>query len=106
MNVVDEITREPVRDDLPQFSVGDRITVNVRIVEGGTERVQPFTGTVIARSGEGVNENITVRRISYGQGVERVLPLHSPVIRDIKVVRRGKSRQSKMFYVREKPGKL
>ncbi len=75
-------------------------------MEGGNERVQPFTGTVIARSGAGVNENITVRRISYGQGVERTLPLHSPRVKDIKVVRKGESRQSKMYYVREKPGKL
>ncbi len=106
MNELEKIQRETQREDIPEFEVGDTIRVNVRIVEGGSERVQPFTGLVIARKGGDKNPAVTVRRVSYGQGVERVFPLDSPRISDIKVVRKGKSKRSKLYYVREKKGRV
>ena len=90
---------------VPEFAPGDTVIVNVRVVEGDRTRVQAYEGVVIARSGAGFNENFTVRKISYGEGVERVFPVYSPMIDSIKVVRRGKVRRAKLYYLRGRTGK-
>ena len=105
MNVLEKIHTENLKTDLPDFSVGDTLRADVLIVEGGKERVQSFTGTVIARNGNGVSSTVTLRRVAYGQGVERVLPLHSPRLATLHVVRRGKVRRSKLYYLRSQQGK-
>jgi large subunit ribosomal protein L19 len=102
---VQKIHNENLKQDLPTFVVGDTIRVDVLIIEGDKERTQAFTGTVIARKGCGVAETITVRRVSYGQGVERVFPLHSPRIAKIEVVKRGRVRRAKLYYLRKLVGK-
>ena len=103
--VLQEATREYLRDDQPQFRAGDRVAVNVRVVEGTRTRVQTFEGDVIAVGGSGINRTFTVRKISEGVGVERIFPLHSPSIAKIKVVRRGKVRRAKLYYLRELRGR-
>lgn len=105
MNTVQKIHRENMRDDLPDFGPGDTIKVHVIISEGGKERVQLFTGTVLGRKGEGVAETMRVRRVAYGQGVERVFPVHSPSIEKIEVVRRGRVRRAKLYYIRDQVGR-
>ncbi len=105
MNILDKINREQCREDLPEFNIGDTIKVHSKIIEGTTERIQIFTGAVIARKNSGVQESITVRRVSYGQGVERVFPLSSPRLAKIEVERRGKVRRAKLYYLRDKIGK-
>ena len=90
---------------IPDFAPGDSLRVNVKIIEGSKERVQAYEGVCIARSGGGLNESFTVRKISYGEGVERVFPLYSPMIDSIKVVRRGKVRRAKLYYLRDRRGK-
>ena len=105
MNIVDKIRNEQLKTDVADFSVGDTIKVFVKIVEGDNERIQLFTGTVIARRGTGIEETFTVRRVSAGEGVERVFPLNSPRIGKIEVTRRGKVRRSKLYYLRDKVGK-
>lgn len=105
MNIIESIENEQKRDDIPDFQAGDTITVSVKIVEGAKERIQDFTGIVIAKSGGGIQENFTVRRISYGVGVERIFPIHSPRIAGVKVIRRGKVRRAKIYYLRERTGK-
>lgn len=105
MNAVQKIHNENIKSDIPEFGVGDSLKVDVLIIEGGKERIQSFTGTVIARNGEGVSESVTLRRVAFGQGVERVLPLNSPRIKGLEVVRRGKVRRSKLYYLREQQGK-
>jgi large subunit ribosomal protein L19 len=99
------IEQEQLRSDIPDFRVGDTVRVNVKVVEGNRERVQAFEGVVIARKGGSVNESFTVRRVSYGIGVERVFPLHSPRLDSIQVVRRGKVRKAKLYYLRNRVGK-
>jgi len=94
-----------VRKDIPEFRPGDTVRVYVRITEGEKERLQAFEGTVIARNNSGVSETMTVRKISFGQGVERIFPLHSPVIDHIDVVRAAKVRRAKLYYLRERRGK-
>ena len=94
-----------MKETAPEFSVGDTVRVDVKIREGERERIQAFEGTVIARRGSGVTETFTVRRVSYGVGVERVFPLHSPNVADVKVVRYGKVRRSKLYYLRDRVGK-
>ena len=96
---------QQLRDDVPQFAAGDQVVVNVRVTEGGRERIQAFEGTVIARQGSGLNERFTVRKLSYGVGVERTFPVHSPRLAEIKLVRRGKVRRAKLFYLRKLRGK-
>ncbi len=91
--------------EIPDFSIGDTIRVYVRVVEGDKERIQPFEGVVIARRGSGIKETIMVRKVSYGIGVERIFPLHSPVIEKIEVIRRGDVRRAKLYYLRHKKGK-
>ena len=102
---VQKISRENLKKDLPSFAIGDTVRVDVLIVEGGKERTQAFSGTVIGRNGGGVAETITVRRVSYGQGVERVFPLNSPRIAKIEVLRRGRVRRAKLYYLRNQIGK-
>ena len=90
---------------IPEFAPGDTIIVNVKVSEGERTRVQAYEGVCIARSGSGINENFTVRKISYGEGVERVFPIYSPMIDSIKVLRRGKVRRAKLYYLRDRRGK-
>jgi len=90
---------------LPEFQPGDTVRVNVRVTEGTRTRVQAYEGVVIARSGAGINESFTVRKISYGEGVERVFPIYSPMVEGVEVVRRGKVRRAKLYYLRDRRGK-
>ncbi len=103
--VVREIEKEFLRDDIPDFRPGDTVKVHVKVEEGGRERIQVFQGVVIARSHGGLRETFTVRKVSAGIGVERIFPLHSPLIEKIEVVRRGKVRRAKLYYLRERVGK-
>ncbi len=105
MNPTDLVDRASLRDDVPAFSPGDNLKVHVRVVEGTKERVQVFQGDVIARSGSGVRETFTVRKVSYGVGVERIFPVHSPVIQKIEVTRQGNVRRAKLYYLRDLRGK-
>lgn len=105
MNKIDMIEKEQLRSDMPEFKIGDTVRVQVKVVEGNRERLQAFEGIVIGRRHGGVRESFTVRRVSYGIGVERTFPLHSPRIDSIKVVRRGKVRRAKLFYLRDRVGK-
>jgi large subunit ribosomal protein L19 len=106
MNTVEKITMEAANQSRhPEFCVGDTIKVHYKIKEGGKERVQVYTGTVIARKGKGIMESITVRRISYGEGVERIFPLNSPNLDKIEIDRRGKVRRAKLYYLRGLAGK-
>lgn len=105
MNIMDKINQEQCKANVTQFKIGDTVKVHVKIIEGTTERIQVFTGIVIARNGSGINETFTVRRVSYGQGVERVFPINSPRIAKIEVERQGKVRRSKLYYLRDKIGK-
>ena len=101
----EEIARVAGDKEIPHFSPGDTLTVNVRIKEGERERVQRYEGVCIARSGGGLNESFTVRKISFGEGVERVFPLYSPNIESIEVKRKGKVRRAKLYYLRDRRGK-
>ena len=105
MNTVDQIESAYLRDDLPDFSPGDTVRVNVRVVEGGRERIQIFEGVVIARNGGGARASFAVRKLSFGVGVERIFPLHAPIIQSIEVVRRGDVRRAKLYYLRDRVGK-
>jgi len=105
MNPTDLVDRASLRSDVPAFSPGDNLKVHVRVVEGAKQRVQIFQGDVIARSGSGVRETFTVRKVSYGVGVERIFPVHSPVIEKIEVTRRGNVRRAKLYYLRDLRGK-
>ncbi len=110
MNLLKEIEKEQMAKladgkDIPAFQPGDTLIVNVKIVEGERSRVQAYEGVCIGRAGSGINENFTVRKISYGEGVERVFPLYSPLIDSIEVVRRGKVRRAKLYYLRGRRGK-
>ncbi|MBE3570627.1 MAG: 50S ribosomal protein L19 [Bacillales bacterium] len=103
--LIDEITKEQLRNDIPAFRPGDTVRVHVKVVEGNRERIQVFEGVVIKRRGGGISETFTVRKISYGVGVERTFPLHTPKIAKIEVVRRGKVRRAKLYYLRNLRGK-
>ena len=103
--LIRDIEAEQLKSDLPQINVGDTVRVGVRIREGEKERVQPYEGTVIAMRNGGINETITVRKVFQGIGVERVFLLHSPLVEGIKVMRRGKVRRAKLFYLRDRVGK-
>lgn len=104
-NIINDIENSQLRDDIPVFSPGDTLRLMVKVVEGGKERLQPFEGVVIKRQGGGVNESFTIRKISHGVGVERTLPVHSPKIAEIKVLRRGDVNKAKLYYLRERRGK-
>lgn len=105
MDVMQEVTRQQMRDDLPAFNPGDTIRVNVRVREGEKERLQAFEGVCIAKKGGGVSETFTVRKISSGIGVERVFPIHSPTVESVKLVRQGRVRRAKLYYLRALRGK-
>lgn len=110
MNIIEEIEKEQAETiagqrAVPEFAPGDTVQVNVKVREGQRERVQAYEGVCIARAGSGLNENFTVRKISYGEGVERVFPVYSPLIDSIKLVRRGRVRRAKLYYLRERRGK-
>ncbi|MDX1449000.1 MAG: 50S ribosomal protein L19 [Acidimicrobiia bacterium] len=105
MNNLDMLEAAYLRDDVPDFRAGDTVKVHVRVVEGGRERVQVFEGVVIARNGTGLKASMTVRKISFGVGVERVFPVHAPIIQKIEVVRKGDVRRSKLYYLRDRAGK-
>ena len=108
MNIIQMLEQEQIAKlarQIPDFEPGDTVVVNVKVKEGDRTRVQAYEGVCIARSGGGLNESFTVRKISYGEGVERVFPVHSPMIDSIKVVRRGKGRRAKLYYRRDRRGK-
>ncbi len=110
MNIIEQLEQEQMAEvaakrQIPEFSPGDTLRVNVRVTEGTRTRVQAYEGLCIARSGGGLNESFTVRKISYGEGVERVFPIYSPMIDSVDVVRRGKVRRAKLYYLRERRGK-
>ena len=105
MNILDQITQEQIRTDLPQLNIGDTVRVYVKVKEGNRERVQMFEGTIIKKNHGGIRETFTVRRISYGVGVERTFPVNSPNIDRIEVSRRGKVRRAKLYYLRDRVGK-
>jgi large subunit ribosomal protein L19 len=105
MDIVEQVSREQLRQNIPQFGPGDTLRVNVRVREGEKERIQAFEGICIARKGGGVSETFTVRKVSSGIGVERIFPVHSPSLESIEVVRRGRVRRAKLYYLRALRGK-
>ena len=105
MDALKLIAQDSLKAEKPAFEIGDTIRIDVKIREGERERIQAFEGTVIAKHGSGISETFTVRRVSYGVGVERVFPLHSPNVADVKIVRRGKVRRAKLYYLRDRVGK-
>ena len=104
-SIIDAINQENVKSSIPQFNVGDTVRVMVKVIEGDRERLQAFEGIVIARKHGGISETFTVRRISFGVGVEKTFPIHSPKVADIQVVRQGKVRRAKLYYLRARTGK-
>ena len=104
-DIIRELEKEQLRTDLPKLEVGDTVRVFVKVVEGSRERLQNFEGVVIKMQGGGVRKTFTVRRVSYGVGVERVFPLHSPNVKAVKVVRQGRVRRAKLYYLRNRVGK-
>ena len=104
-SIIDAIEREQFKKDTTPFKVGDSVRVHTRVVEGDKERIQIFSGIVIGRKGRGLNETFTVRRISYGEGVERVFPIHSPRIAKVEVEKQGRARRAKLNYLRQRKGK-
>lgn len=105
MDALKFMSQDSVKAEIPQFNIGDTIKIGVNIREGEKERVQNFEGTVIAKKGSGISETFTLRRVSYGVGVERVFPLHSPNVKDVTIIRRGKVRRAKLYYLRDRVGK-
>ena len=105
MDKLDQVEAAHLRSDLPDFRPGDTVRVHVRVVEGGRERVQAYEGVVIGRRGGGLRESFTVRKVSFGVGVERVFPVHAPIIQRVEVVRKGDVRRAKLYYLRERVGK-
>ncbi len=105
MTIIEQIEKENLKGSVPEFNVGDTVKVSFKVIEGAKERIQAFEGIVIAKRNSGIRETFTVRRISYGIGVERTFPLHSPKVADIKVVRKGKVRRAKLYYLRNLTGK-
>jgi large subunit ribosomal protein L19 len=104
-NIIEELENEQLKKDLPEFSTGDTVVVKVKVKEGNRERLQAFEGVVIAKRNRGLNSAFTVRKISHGEGVERVFQTHSPAIASVKVKRRGDVRRAKLYYLRERSGK-
>ncbi len=105
MNIIDTLAKEQQKTDVTKFKVGDGLRVHTRVKEGDKERIQIFSGICIGRKGTGINQTFTVRRISYGEGVERVFPIHSPRIAKVEVEKQGKARRAKLNYLRERKGK-
>lgn len=104
-SIIDAINQENVKTSIPEFNVGDTVRVMIKVIEGDRERLQAFEGICIARKHGGISETFTVRRISFGVGVEKTFPIHSPKVADIQVVRRGKVRRAKLYYLRARTGK-
>ena len=104
-SIIDAINQENIKSEVPQFNVGDTVKVMIKVIEGDRERLQAFEGIVIARKHGGISETFTVRRLSFGVGVEKTFPIHSPKVADIQVVRRGRVRRAKLYYLRERTGK-
>lgn len=104
-NIIDAINKENVKESVPEFSIGDTVKVMVKVIEGDRERLQAFEGVVIAKKHGGISETFTVRRISFGVGVEKTFPVHSPKVADIKVTRKGSVKRAKLYYLRERTGK-
>ena len=110
MNIIEKINQEQIQKlsddlDIPAFGPGDTVRVDVKVIEGSRERIQAFEGVCIARNNDGINSSFTIRKISYGEGVERVFPLYSPRIAELKVVRRGRVRRAKLYYLRSRRGR-
>ncbi|MBP3705877.1 MAG: 50S ribosomal protein L19 [Clostridia bacterium] len=105
MDAIKELTASMLKEDAPEIIIGSTVKVHVRIKEGEKERIQVFEGTVIAKNNSGIAETFTVRRLSYGVGVERVFPVHSPVVAKVELVRKGKVRRAKLYYLRDRVGK-
>ena len=108
MNIIEQLEKEHIAElgkTIPDFAPGDTVKVNVKVKEGDRERIQAFEGVCIARNGGGLNESFTVRKISFGEGVERVFPVYSPLVDSIEIVRRGKVRRAKLYYLRDRRGK-
>ena len=105
MNIIEQIEKENLKAEVPSFNVGDTVNVSVKVIEGAKERIQAFEGVVIAKKNGGIRETFTVRRISYGIGVERTFPVHSPKVAGITVVKRGRVRRAKLYYLRDLTGK-
>ena len=104
-NIIEQLESESLKQDIPEFAIGDTVTVSTKVVEGDRERLQAFEGVVIARRNRGLQSAFTVRKVSYGEGVERVFQLHSPAIAKIEVKRKGAVRRAKLYYLRERSGK-
>lgn len=104
MNIVDKITKKQINPNVPEFRVGDTVRVDVKIIEGNKERIQAYEGVVVARKGSGISETFTVRKNSYGVGVERIFPMHSPKVAGIEVVRKGKVRHAKLNFLKNVVG--
>lgn len=105
MDAIKQLTQSQLKENKPQITIGDTVRVHVKIREGERERIQVFEGTVIARNNSGISETFTVRRLSYGVGVERVFPVHSPNVDKVELVRHGRVRRSKLYYLRDRVGK-
>ena len=105
MDLIENIEKEYLKEDLPDFKSGDTVKVNVKVSEGNRERIQTFEGVIIAVNGVGINKTITVRKLSFGVGVERIFPVHAPIVDSLEVVRKGKVRRSKLYYLRDRVGK-
>ncbi len=105
MNTTQVVEQAQLRDEIPEFAPGDTVKVHVKVVEGNRERIQVFQGVVIGRRGDGIRESFTVRKLSFGVGVERIFPLHSPIIDKIELVTRGDVRRAKLYYLRDRVGK-
>lgn len=104
-NIIRALEQEGMKKDLPNLKIGDFVKVNVKVKEGNRERIQSFEGTIIAMRGSGIRKTVTVRRVSYGIGVERVFPVHSPKVDSFEIIRRGKARRAKLYYLRNRVGK-
>ena len=105
MNLIEQIEKDQLKTDLPDINSGDSVKVNVKVSEGNRERVQTFEGVIISINGVGISKTITVRKLSFGVGVERIFPIHAPIIDSIEVIRKGKVRRSKLYYLRDRIGK-
>ena len=105
MDLIENIEKEYLKEDLPDFKSGDTVKVNVKVSEGNRERIQTFEGVIIAVNGVGINKTITVRKLSFGVGVERIFPVHAPIVDSLEVVRKGKVRRSKLYYLHDRVGK-
>jgi len=105
MNLINEIENNQLKTDLPDLNSGDSVKVNVKVSEGNRERIQTFEGVIISINGVGISKTITVRKLSFGVGVERIFPVHAPIVESIEIVRKGKVRRSKLYYLRDRIGK-